>query len=75
MSFVNEFYNYFVNNKKEELIENLTALPVQKSNDTFIFNKFNSFQKENTMVFFDKRNPDKTLGYILFFPSTKNITS
>ncbi len=72
---VAKFYNYFVNNKKEKLIENITAIPIRKSKDTFIFNKFNSFQKENTLVFFDKRHPDKTLGYMLFIPLTKNITS
>jgi hypothetical protein len=33
--------------------ENITAIPVRKSKDAFIFNKFNSFQKENTLVFFD----------------------
>ena len=72
---VNRFYNYFVNNEKYKLIENLTAEPIRKTNDTFIFHKFNSFQKENVLVFFDKRHPHKTLGYLLFIPPTKNITS
>ena len=43
------------------------------SKDTFIFNRLSTFQKANTFVFFDKRHPDKTLGYMLFIPPVKNV--
>jgi hypothetical protein len=72
---INEFYNYLVEKKKKKLAENLAAIPIRKSKDTFICNKFNSFQKENCLVFFDKRHPDKTLGYMLFIPPIKNANS
>jgi hypothetical protein len=72
---VNEFYNYLVNNKNKKLAENLGVIPIKKSKDFFILNKFNSFQKENCLLFFDKRHPDKTLGYMLLIPSTKNVNS
>ena len=70
---IGTFYNYFLNNKNEKLAENLTALPIRESKDTFIFQRFNAFQKANTLVFFDKRHPDKTLGYMLFIPPVKNV--
>ena len=72
---VNEFYNYLLKNKKIKLAENLAAIPIRKSKDSFILNKFNSFQKENSLIFFDKRHPNKTLGYMLFIPSIKNVNS
>jgi hypothetical protein len=72
---INELYNYLVENKEKKLAENLAAIPIRKSKDTFICNKFNSFQKENCLVFFDKRHPDKTLGYMLFIPPIKNANS
>ena len=70
---VSDFFNYFINNKNEKLAENLTAVPIRLSKDTFIFNRLNKFQKENTLVFFDKRYPEKTIGYLLFIPAIKNI--
>jgi hypothetical protein len=70
---IGTFYNYFLSNKNEKLAENLTALPIRISKDTFIFKRFNAFQKANTLVFFDKRHPDKTLGYMLFIPPVKNV--
>ena len=66
-------YNYFLSNTDKRLEENLTAIPIRMSKDTFIFKKFTAFQKENTLVFFDKRYPDKTLGYMLFIPPIKNV--
>ena len=70
---VNDCYNYFMDHKDEKLAENLSAIPIRISKDTFIFNRLTAFQKENTVVFFDKRKPDKTLGYMLFIPPIKNI--
>lgn len=72
---VNQFYNYFVNNKNEKLAENITAVPVGIRTDSFISKNFNSFQKANTLVYFDKRHPGKILGYILFIPATKDVNS
>jgi hypothetical protein len=72
---VNEFYNYLLKNKKIQFAENLAAIPIRKSKDSFILNKFNSFQKENSLIIFDKRHPNKTLGYMLFIPSIKNVNS
>jgi hypothetical protein len=72
---VTEFYNYFVSDKNEKVAENLAAIPIRKSKNTFIFNNLNSFQKVNTLLFFDKRHPEKTLGYMLFIPPIKNINS
>ena len=72
---VNDFYNYFMGHKNENLAENLSAIPIRISKDTFIFNRLTAFQKENTFVFFDKRKPDQTLGYMLFIPPIKNINS
>jgi hypothetical protein len=70
---IRAFYNYFLNNRKTKLAENLTAMPIRMSKDTFIFKRFNAFQKANTLIFFDKRYPDKTLGYMLFIPPVKNV--
>ena len=70
---VSDFYNFFIDHKNENLAENLTAIPIRISKDTFIFNRFTTFQKENALVFFDRRNPDKTLGYILFIPPIKGV--
>ena len=66
-------YNYFLSNTDKRLEENLTAIPIRMSKDTFIFKKFTTFQKENTLLFFDKRYPDKTLGYMLFIPPINNV--
>ena len=70
---VSDLFNYFINNRKEKLAENISAIPMRISKDTFIFNRFNKFQKENSLVFFDKRHPEKTIGYLLFIPAIKNI--
>jgi hypothetical protein len=70
---IGTFYNYFLSNKNIQLAENLTAMPIRMSKDTFIFNRLNTFQKANTLVFFDKRHLDKTVGYMLFIPPIKNV--
>ena len=67
------FYRYFQERENNLLIENLTIIPSRVSSDTFIYNRLTTFQKENTFVFYDKRNPKATLGYILFVPPIKNI--
>jgi hypothetical protein len=67
------FYKYFQERGDKFILENLTIIPIRVSNDTFIYNRLTTFQKENTFVFFDKRKPRATLGYILFVPPIKNI--
>lgn len=69
------FYRYFQERKHDSIIENLSIIPIRLSSDTFIYNRITRFQKENTFVFYDKRNPKATLGYILFVPPIKNIIS
>lgn len=72
---IGTFYNYFLSNKKAKLAENLSVLPIRLSKDSFIFHRLNEFQKKNTLVFFDKHFPDKTIGYMLFIPEIKNINA
>jgi len=69
------FYKYFQERQNDSIIENLSIIPMRLSSDTFIYNRITHFQKENTFVFYDKRNPKATLGYILFVPPIKNIIS
>jgi hypothetical protein len=69
------FYRYFQEREDKLIIENLTIIPLRLSSDTFIYNRLTKFQKENTFVFFDKRNPQATLGYVLFVPPIKNMIS
>jgi len=72
---ISDFFNYFVERENEKVAENITAMPIRISKDTFIFNRLTSFQKENSLVFFDKRNPNKTLGYLLFIPPIKGVNT
>jgi hypothetical protein len=69
------FYRYFQEREDKLIIENLTIIPLRLSSDTFIYNRLTKFQKENTFVFFDKRNPQATLGYVLFVPPIQNMIS
>ena len=68
-----KIYQYFQERENRSLIENLNIVPIRLSSDTFIYNRLTTFQKENTFVFYDKRNPKSTLGYVLFIPPIKNI--
>ncbi len=67
------FYRYFQERENKSLIENLSIIPIRLSSDTFIYDRLTAFQKENTFIFFDKRNPKETLGYLLFIPPIKNL--
>jgi hypothetical protein len=67
------FYRYFQERGDKLIIENLIIIPIRLSKDTFVYNQLTTFQKENTFVFFDKRNPQATLGYVLFVPPIKGI--
>ena len=61
--------------KKENLAENISAAPVRFADDKSVYNDLSSFQKENTLVFFDKRSPKKIIGYILFMPPVAKVIS
>lgn len=66
-------FNNFL--KKENLAENLSAVPVRFAHDKSVYNDLSSFQKENTLVFFDKRAPKKIIGFILFVPHVTKVIS
>ena len=68
-----KIYQYFQERENKSLIENLSIVPIRLSSDTFIYNRLTTFQKENTFVFYDRRTPKATLGYVLFIPPIKNI--
>lgn len=68
-----KLYQYFQERENKSLIGNLDILPIRLSNDTFIYKRLTAFQKENTFIFYDKRSPEKTLGYLLFVPSINNL--
>lgn len=69
------FFKFLQEREDKNLAENLTSVPFRLSNDKSIYNNLSSFQKENTFIFFDKRYPKKTLGYILFVPALNKIVS
>lgn len=69
---VKTFYNFL---KKENLAENISAVPVRFADDKSVYNDLSSFQKENTLVFFDKRSPKKIIGYMLFMPRVAKVIS
>lgn len=61
--------------RKENLLENLSVIPVRFADNKSVYNDLSSFQKENTLVFFDRRSPKKILGYILFMPPVAKVIS
>ena len=73
----NSFYQYFYERRTSDIVTHLSALPIRLSSDKCIFEKFIPFQKENTLVYFDDRYPNKILGYMLFMPklNTKSNAS
>lgn len=72
---LNSLYRYLQEREDQKLVENLRAIPMRLSADTCIYNKLTSFQQKNTLVFYDMRQPRKTLGYLLIMPAMKGITS
>ncbi|KAA9038705.1 hypothetical protein FW778_14255 [Ginsengibacter hankyongi] len=72
---VTTFYNYLKEHQKDKLAENVTLMPIRISNDTLVYNGLTGFQKKNTFIFFDKRFPGRTLGYVLFMPVIKDIST
>jgi hypothetical protein len=69
---IKNFYRFLQEREEKKLGENLSAIPIRLSSDTFIYKNLTSFQKQNTIVFYDKRFPKTTLGYLLFMPSVKD---
>lgn len=72
---VNTFYRFLQERENKKLSENLVAIPTRVSTDKCIYDRLTAFQKNNTLIFFDKREPTKILGDILFIPAIKNVTS
>lgn len=70
---LNSFYQYLQEREHQNLTAYLTALPIRLSTDSFVYKKLTSFQKQNTFIYYDKRFPRKTLGYILFIPPLNNL--
>ena len=69
-----DFVRYFQKNNDTAFIDNITLIPLRLSSDTLIYNRMTFFQKANTYVLYDKREIDKPLLYMLFFPSIKGYT-
>jgi hypothetical protein len=69
---LNAFFNFLQEDEKNHLVENITLTPIRLGKDTFIYNRLTKFQKENTFILFDKRFPNKILGYVLFIPPIRN---
>ena len=68
---LNDLFNFLQADRKRSLADNLTLMPIRLSHDTSIYNKLTDFQKANTFILFDKRFPDTTISYILFYSSVK----
>lgn len=67
------FSRFFQERGNNKLLENISATPIRFGKDKYIYSKMSKFQKENTLVFFDKRHPEKILGYMLFIPATAKV--
>lgn len=70
-----DYVRYFQEKSDTAFINNIDIIPLRLSNDTSIYNQMTKFQKANTYVLYDKRDPDKTLFYLLFFPPMKDYFS
>jgi hypothetical protein len=65
------FSDFMVNHTG--LAENMEAKPARFTPDKNIYNALTPFQKENTLVFYDKRSPGKIIGYMLFMPPINKL--
>ncbi len=72
-SAVNSFYRYVQEREDQKLGENLKAIPIRFSPDKCIYKKLTAFQRDNTLVFYDRRQPKKVLGYMLVMPAMKGV--
>ena len=69
---LDQFYQYFLNQRDQEVLEHLKIIPFRKKKND-IYDALTNFQKDNTFVFFDDRKPEKILSYVLFIPKIKDI--
>jgi hypothetical protein len=70
---LNAFSNFLQQTEKDHHSDNLTLMPTRFGRDTSFYRRLTKFQQENSFILYDKRFPDKTLGYLLFVPTIKNI--
>lgn len=76
ISRLKDFYQPFRENKEQEIAQHLSAIPLRLSRDKCIYEKLTPFQQANTFVYFDDRQPDTPIGYMLFLPKyNKSITA
>ena len=66
------YVRYFVEKTDTTFMDNIDIIPLRLRKDTFIYNQMTKFQKANTYVIYDKRDPDKALFYMLFIPPIKD---
>lgn len=64
-------YQFFYERRNLNLIQHLTAIPIRFSSDKCMYEKLTPFQRENTFVYYDNRNSNIPLGYMLFVPKFK----
>ena len=67
-----DYTRFFQENSDSAIIDNIDIIPLRLSHDTFIYDRMTNFQKANTYVLYDKRNPEKILFYLLFIPTIKD---
>lgn len=67
-----DYFRYFQEKSDTAFIDNIDIIPLRLSKDTFIYDRMTEFQKANTYVLYDKRNPEKILFYLLFIPPIKD---
>lgn len=70
---IKSFYNFFYSRKFDHVAEHVTAMPSRFIKDKCVYDKLTAFQKQNTLIYFDGRYPDKVIGFLLFVPRIKNI--
>ena len=66
------FYRFLQERQERSIIENMKVIPFRLSKETGILKMLTSYQKKNSYVFFDRRNPDHPYGYILFISGNSN---
>ena len=67
-----DYFRYFEEKSDTAFIDDIDIIPLRLSKDTLIYDRMTEFQKANTYVLYDKKNPEKTLFYILFIPPIKD---
>lgn len=76
-AFCPKFFPYYVHFANfvlglgQNAIANLIIEPLRLYPDKFYYEHFEPYQRENSLVFFDKRYPNKSLGVVLCVPPGK----